>query len=209
MDKEGIAMNHQYDNLLNIKTEGRIYWGQEKGDQYHESEPTGYRELNELFKHYECPKNSHFIDVGCGKGRVLFYANHFLNIDVTGIELHPITFYHLQENKRDYLEKYPEAQIEILQEKAEEYIIDSKDNVFYLFNPFSLSVFIKVLTNIVSSLIDSPRTLDLILYYPSEEVLSILEKESPFQFYQTVELPWYRAERDRFVIYRFDPGYYS
>lgn len=202
-------MKENYDKLLHINTEGRIYWDQGKNDKYHESEPTGYRELDKLFEAYELPKDSHFVDVGCGKGRVLFYVNHFFDIDVTGIELHPVTFRYLEENKKTYLEKHTEAHIELIQEKAEEYIIRPKDNVFYLFNPFSLSVFVKVLTNILHSLASHPRSLDFILYYPSEEVLSILDRESPFEFYKTVKLPWYRAERDRFVIYRFDPSYFN
>ncbi len=202
-------MKNKYDDLLNIKTEGHIDWESGQRDNYYKSEPTGYRELDELFRNYAILENSHFVDVGCGKGRVLFYVNHFLNIDVTGIELHPITFNHLEENKKSYLEKYPKAHIELVQEKAEEYTIRSKDNIFYLFNPFSLSIFIQVLTNIVKSLIDHPRELDIILYYPSQEVLSILDRETPLEFYQRVELPWYRSDRDSFVIYRFDPGQYS
>ena len=65
----------QYDKYLNINTVGFQY-GFPKLAKYHRYEPTPYSGLEQLFEIYELPKNAHFLDIGCGKGRVPIYVHH-------------------------------------------------------------------------------------------------------------------------------------
>ncbi|MBW9235542.1 hypothetical protein JQK62_25785, partial [Leptospira santarosai] len=54
---------------------------------------------------------------------------------------------------------------------AEDYKIDSRDDVFYFFNPFSEQIFMKFVGNILDSVDMHKRSIDLILYYPSSAYL--------------------------------------
>jgi hypothetical protein len=86
---------------------------------------------------------------------------------------------------------------------AEEYKINPTDNVFYFFNPFSLQVFMKVINNILISVEESPRDIELILYYSSEEYLQFLEYQSSFELKEEVKLPgiYENNPYERFLIY--------
>ena len=94
--------------------------------------------------------------------------------------------------------------IEFLNIFAEKYKISSTDNKFYFFNPFSVQLFMKVINNILISLEKSPRDIDLILYYPSDEYIYYLENYTGFLLYKEIELPnlSINDKRQKFSIYR-------
>ena len=109
-------------------------------------------------------------------------------------------------NKKNYLKNYNKEKnkIEFLNIFAEEYKISSTDNKFYFFNPFSVQLFMKVINNILISLEKSPRDIDLILYYPSDEYIYYLENYTCFLLYKEIELPnlSINDKRQKFSIYR-------
>ena len=55
----------------------------ERGEQY---EPTNIIPLKKLFNNLKFPIHSVFVDLGCGKGRVLLIASEFGFKEVRGIE---------------------------------------------------------------------------------------------------------------------------
>ena len=109
-------------------------------------------------------------------------------------------------NKKNYLKNYNKEKnkIEFLNIFAEKYKISSTDNKFYFFNPFSVQLFMKVINNILISLEKSPRDIDLILYYPSDEYIYYLENYTCFLLYKEIELPnlSINDKRQKFSIYR-------
>lgn len=109
-------------------------------------------------------------------------------------------------NKKNYLKNYNKEKnkIEFLNIFAEEYKISSTDNKFYFFNPFSVQLFMKVINNMLISLEKSPRDIDLILYYPSDEYIYYLENYTGFLLYKEIELPnlSINDKRQKFSIYR-------
>lgn len=198
-------MSNISDNKMNIDTQGWIFWDNKNDHHYHESEPTDYRSLEALFDVYQPPSNSHFIDIGAGKGRVLFYISHRFNIPATGIELHPETYQFLNQNLREYRKNFPESQIDITFVAAEKFEFQAEQNIVYMFNPFSPEIFRKVMKNLQQSLIQNPRTLDLILYYPLPAIRRIIDEETPFELFKVVDLPWFPDNTDRFDIFRYNP----
>lgn len=76
----------QFDKFLNIETIGFQY-GFPKLAKYYRYEPTPYSGLEQLFEHYDMPTDGHFLDIGCGKGRVPIYIHHRFGIPVKGIEM--------------------------------------------------------------------------------------------------------------------------
>lgn len=87
---------------------------------------------------------------------------------------------------------------------AEDYEINSKENKFYFFNPFSVQIFIKVVTNIIYSVVDEYRPVDLILYYPSDDYIYYLENYTIFQLIKEIKLNkhYEQDNREKILVYR-------
>lgn len=193
-----------YEKLLNIQTAGdQLVFNQSL--HLNRYEPTLYEHLDILFKHYPFHSNDHVIDFGCGKGRLNFYLYHTTKAAVTGIEMNEDFHVAALANKQDYLKKNKkcEDKINFICCYAQNYSIQPHDNKFYFFNPFSVQIFMKVLENILISLENNPREVDLILYYPADDYIYYLESCTTFEFVQEVKLPNHKRDpRERFAIYR-------
>ncbi len=192
-----------YDRQLGIKTEGLREW---RGhSQYNRYEATPYEALDKLFKAYRLKKGDQVVDFGCGRGRVVFYIHNKFKVPVSGIEAHDKTFAEALINKENYLKKaaHPKAPIQLQYGLAEHYEIKPEDNCFYLFNPFTHRVFKKVVENMVQSVKEAPRTIDLILYYPLREYKKVLKKKTSFRLINKVRVPGLLDFREKFLIYRW------
>ena len=194
-----------YERLFNIKTTGEQQ-GFYESHHYNRYEATSYFALETLFKEYTLSSNDCIVVFGCGKGRLSFYINYYYNCKITGIEMNNNYFDICINNKKNYLKNYNKEKnkIEFLNIFAEKYKISSTDNKFYFFNPFSVQLFMKVINNILISLEKSPRDIDLILYYPSDEYIYYLENYTGFLLYKEIELPnlSINDKRQKFSIYR-------
>jgi SAM-dependent methyltransferase len=194
-----------YDDLLNIFT---------RGDQkdfngslhYHRYEPTPYSALEVLFEQYGLKNSDRIVDFGCGKGRLNFYLNYRFQSTVVGIEMNKGFFEKAISNRRNYLKssKKNDDQIHFQNCLAEEYRINPLDNRFYFFNPFSLQIFMIVLNNILLSVENVKRDIEIILYYPSEDYIYFLNNHPTFQLKQEVLLKdlYKHNPNERFMIYR-------
>jgi SAM-dependent methyltransferase len=191
-----------YDELLNIHTAEKQK-GFNKSSHYYRYEPTPYSALEDLFNEYELKSSDHVVDFGCGKGRLNFYINHFFNAYVTGIEMNETFYLEAIENLNSY-EKESNDKIQFCCCLAEEYQIDPFENRFYFFNPFSVQIFMKVVNNILLSVEESERDVELILYYPSDDYIYYLENDTVFELKQEVKIPglYEFVPYERFLIYR-------
>ncbi|WP_174731080.1 methyltransferase domain-containing protein [Mesobacillus harenae] len=195
---------HEFDERLNIKTEEKQA-GFGKTLHYHRYEPTPYWALGKLFDKYALDASDRVVDFGSGKGRLIFYINYLFNAEVTGIELNEVLVKEAIINRDSYLKitKKNKDKITFHCCKAEEYQIKPLENRFYFFNPFSLPIFIRILNNILISVENSKRQVDLILYYPSEEYIYYLENSTVFELHKEVVLPelYDHDSNERFLIY--------
>lgn len=196
-----------YEKLLNIKTSGeqKIFY---QSLHYNRYEPTAYSALKTFSDQYDFTAEDSIIDFGSGKGRLNFYINHFFDSKVTGIEMNPFFYKESIDNKKDYLKKHKKKddKINFLNCLAEEYAINPSDNKFYFFNPFSIHIFIKIIENILISVEDHKRPVDVILYYSSEEYIYFLEDNTPFTLVNEIKLPYLydKNPRESFLVYRLD-----
>lgn len=205
---EVTSMNEQYyEKLLNIKTSGE----QKKFNDslhYNRYEPTSYLVLETLFNNYEVKSTDYIIDFGCGKGRLNFYANYFYGCTVTGIEMNNFFYNEALHNKHTFLSKHNKLKdkINFVNCFAEEYEVQPDDNKFYFFNPFSVQIFIKVIGNILESLNEYYRPVDLILYYPSEDYIYYLDTFTFFSLKNEIKLPdlYKNNTNERILIYRLN-----
>ncbi|MGG2016981.1 SAM-dependent methyltransferase [Bacillus sp. S10(2024)] len=200
-------MNEQYyDAVLNIKTVGEqkeFY----KSLHYHRYEPTPYRALETLFTQYDLKSSDRVVDFGCGKGRLNFYIHHFYHASVVGVEMNETFYQEAMENRDRYVKKEKRIKNKIHFQccLAQEYEIDPLDNKFYFFNPFSVQVFMNVINNILFSVEQVEREVELILYYPSEDYIYFLDNQTSFELKEEVILPglYERNLNERFLVYRF------
>jgi SAM-dependent methyltransferase len=196
-----------YEKLLNIKTSGeqRIF---NESIHYNRYEPTSYAALEILAKQYKFTAEDNIVDFGCGKGRFNFYINHFFNSSVTGIEMNNFFYQEAIDNKKKYLQtnKNKKDNINFLNCFAERYQINSSDNKFYFFNPFSMQIFAKVIKNILVSTQDYERTVDVLLYYPSNDYTYFLDTSTPFKLINEIKVPhmFDNDPRHKFFIYRVE-----
>jgi len=189
--EENKSMNEKdYDRLLRIKTTGMREW-QHQSSHYNRYEATPYEALNVFFTEYELKQTDRVVDFGCGKGRLAFYLHNRFHVSVTGIEMSGQLYQEALENQASYQRKIKQMEGTIRFEciLAEEYEVEAADNRFYFFNPFSLQIFTKVLQSILRSIEQHPRTVDIILYYPTSEYIEFLETSTPFELVQGVKVP--------------------
>nr|WP_207729551.1 methyltransferase [Clostridium chrysemydis] len=193
------------ENILNIKTSG-IQQIDDKFYHYNRYEPTDYRALDLLFSDYDLLETDSIVDFGSGKGRLIFYINYEFNSKVTGIEMNFNYIRESLENKERYLKKYKkkEDKITFLNILAEDYEVSKEDNKFYFFNPFSIQIFMKVIDNILDSVDDYYRKIDIVLYYPSDDYIYYLENNTAFTLKKEIDaskLYKHYDEREKFLIY--------
>lgn len=196
-----------HDRLLRIKTEGIREW-QHQSAHYNRYEATPYMALETLFDEYECNSTDRFVDFGCGKGRFPFYVHHHLHASATGIEMSGQLYQEAMDNVSKYMERGKPSRASLQFEccLAEEYEIDSTENRFYFFNPFSIQIFRKVVSNILLSIESQPRSVDIILYYTTVDYIQFLETSTLFELLKEVKIPgmYEQNENERFVIFRYE-----
>lgn len=195
----------KYDRRLGIRTVGLREW--EGHRHYNRYEATPYEALERLFEVYKFRKGDRVVDFGCGRGRVMFSIHHRFHVPVVGIEAHEKTYAEAVANKSSYRlhAKHIEAPITLKYGLAEHYEVKPDDNRFFFFNPFSHRVFQHVVGNILKSVQASPRTVEVILYYPLPEYKEVL-RDYGFQLINKVTVPGAEDKLEKFVIYRCSSG---
>ena len=193
----------KFDRALQIRTVGLREWGNQTS-MYNRYEATPYTALERFHEIYRFRESDQLVDFGCGRGRVTFYIHNRFNIPVTGIEANDKTFEEALKNKQTYRKKrkHLKAPITLQYGLAEQYDVHEKDNRFYFFNPFSVKIFKKVVMNILKSMQQHERVVELILYYPLPEFKEFLRSHTPFQMINKVKVPSEHGKYGKFVVYR-------
>lgn len=200
-------MHKDYDHLLAVKTKN-TGMNTDLPTKYNPYEATPYSILYALFEQYKLEETDVFVDFGCGKGRLLFYVHNLFGSSVTGIEMDKYLYKKTVQNKEKYLRKIKRHNDFITVEccYAEDYEVKEVENKFYFFNPFSVAVFEKVISNILKSVETKQREIDVILYYPTNDYIEYLEKNTPFECVQEVRVPglYNINNSERFLIFRLE-----
>lgn len=145
---------HPIDKRLGIETSSKArgqFFG--TGNDAADRENLGYAGsqpsvLRAILAELPRVRGAHFIDLGCGKGRMLVVAAEYPFASITGIELIPALAERTRLNAAIVATKYPElCPIEVLTGDATKPALPSSGTVIvYLYNPFG--------SEAVSSLMD-------------------------------------------------------
>jgi SAM-dependent methyltransferase len=107
-----------------------------------------------------------FIDMGSGKGRVLFVAAEYSFKKIIGVEFSIALHEHAQRNIARYKSrKQRSGTIEAVLADAARYSFPAGKLVIYLFNPFGPDIMSRMLTNLEMSLHIDPRHVVLVLVW--------------------------------------------
>ena len=107
-----------------------------------------------------------FLDVGCGKGRVLSIAAFYGFTNITGIDFAPALCNHAIQLAEETEEKYKRTEIVVECIDAREYEIEPGTSVIFMFNPFDDLVMKDFLEQVQKSLREYPRKIKILYANP-------------------------------------------
>lgn len=193
------------DKSLNIQTE-EIQADGKDTFHLHRYEPTPYSVLDELFTFFTPKETDVAVDYGCGLGRFNFYLEKRFSIRSTGVELSEYYYKRALNNQMHYNGK--KDNILFTNCAAEDYVVSPEDTLFYFFNPFSISIFRRVINRILLSWQEHPRMLTLILYYPEDDTIFYLEQHTSFNRIEEIAASdnILHDRRERFCLYQLHPS---
>jgi len=128
-------------------------------------EPTSSWPFRKLMDTLQLPKECTFVDVGCGKGKVLLLAADYGFQKIVGLEFSHELCEVAEKNVAAYQDRREQAaDIEVVECDAADYLIRDDENVFYMFNPFDGNVMAAFLDNVLSAVARRPRRVWLIYH---------------------------------------------
>lgn len=166
-------LDERFDRAFGVDTSGRVDLKDLVIDSEHRDrgiyyEPTPTRTLAAIFAHLPVdPREYAFIDMGCGKGRVVLFAARRPFKRVIGVEFSPA----LAATARDNLARDRAADrmceaVDIACVDATTFRIPDEPCVFYFFNPFEGDVMTKVVDNIAAWRRERSRPFVIVYYHP-------------------------------------------
>lgn len=129
--------------------------------------PTRGRAFNKLMRRIRYPEGGVLIDFGSGKGKILLLASRYGFRRVVGVEFSEQLCALAKRNIKVFGQRNViAAEIEVVCADAANYAIPDDANVFFMFNPFGMTVMEAVMKNIQESLNRNPRSIWMIYSDP-------------------------------------------
>ena len=161
-----IIDNYFFDLFYNVETQLRIGESSKLNNHY---APTYYSVIKESFRSIKDRNKLTFIDVGCGKGKVLLVASDFGFKEIIGIELSKKLLITCKINLNNYKKlKVKKKSIKLININATKYKI-TNENVFYFFDPFSKIILDNFLKKILESFKKNKRKIYIIFANPPKQ----------------------------------------
>jgi SAM-dependent methyltransferase len=169
-----------YDAIHHLDTAGEIpaeYMAtvgesQQYGHQFISTSPRSFRQFMKLLPH---PAGYAFVDIGSGKGRMLFLAAQYPFKEVIGVEYAPDLVKISDNNIHNFRGRTNCSNISSICADATQYTLPDAPLMIYLFNPFDIEIFEKVMANIAASHASNPRPMFIVYVSPKIEMLPKVE----------------------------------
>ena len=150
--------------------------------------PVSYTLLEEIFEQLDFPNHkqqtknlptgqagnkpqTHFLDIGCGKGRALCLAAHQGFKKVTGLDFARDLCEAAKENLAITKQKIPLLEYKVINNDAFYFKIPEDVDCIFLFNPFDEIIMSAVVNNIFTSLQNNPNKIKIIYVNPLHKEL--------------------------------------
>ena len=138
-------------------------------DREHASiyQPVNYYTAEQLFDQLSTEDvNGGFLDIGCGRGRVLAIAAAYGFTKITGIDFSPKLCHEAIQLCDDIEARYPKASIVIDCADAREFLIPKNVTVLFLFNPFDKLVMVDFIKQVMKTVKENPRNIKVLYANP-------------------------------------------
>lgn len=127
------------------------------------------------------PPKTTFVDLGCGKGRVLCHAALRPFAKVVGVELSETLCNEARENLQRLKQQTRRAkEVEVLHRDAARYRFDQGPLLVYLYNPFRGPVLRAVLSNLLARQQRDPAPIHILYYEPRHR--AVFENRAEVEF---------------------------
>ena len=178
------ARERRVDRRLGIETElGESLEPQFEGDVGYE--PARFDALAEIFSRYPPAADDGFVDVGCGRGRVLCVAATMAMRRCLGVEFRKDLAEAAEANAASMIGR--RTTIEVQNQDATEVDYDGFSYLF-LFNPFDAPIMERFLETLRSSVERRPRAIRIVYLYPVHG--DLLERQSWLARQATFTVPY-------------------
>lgn len=134
--------------------------------------PIPYAVIEKMLDNLRLAPEDVFVDLGCGKGRVICTVAARRLKKVVGVEIRQDLAAMAKENLKTL--KLNNTSVEIVNADVVNYDV-SEGTVFFMFHPFGRQTFAKVVENIKASLVTHPRRIRIVYYSPA--LRDILESQ--------------------------------
>lgn len=193
----GFKFDHTYGiETTNVVDRGKLDVAPDKRQQSWSYHAINVNRFIRIMTHLPLDYSSFcFIDVGSGKGRVLFLMDSLKCQHIIGIEHSHELHKHAERNLKHYLTTTRSlALFELFNIDALDFRYPLKPTILFLFNPFMNDVMTRFIKNLKTSLIESPRHVWMVYVNPTEK--QTVERANIFTtFYEDLNT-------DNFVIYK-------
>lgn len=140
---------------------------------------TKVRPLAKLLGKLQLPTTGSFVDLGCGKGRVLLIASQLGFRRVIGIEFCTRLCRQARENVHRFRARHPNCSvIDVIESDVALYEFAGDESVLFIYNPFDEVVMKQMMDNIRNSVRRMPRDIWLIYNTPIQH--ETIQREGDF-----------------------------
>ena len=148
---------------LGINTRGAVSAPNDEGVHY---TPLPYPLIFKMLAMLELQPHDVFVDIGCGKGRVVCCASRRTVTKVVALELNGDLLAQMRDNVRRLRGR--KAPVDAVQRSADEYEFPDV-TVAYLYNPFNARLTERVMERLFQSYVTNPRQVRVIYANPVHE----------------------------------------
>ncbi len=159
------VQNLLWEGYLNISSRGKVHHEQGKPDSVYYG-TIAFAAIRRILKRLDLKADDVFVDLGCGKGRVLCCAARHPVKEVIGIEWSEELCAVARRNASSL--RGGRAPVTVINKPVEEYEY-TRGSVFYLFHPFGPQTLEQALTRIHAGLGNGQRPIRLVYVYPVYE----------------------------------------
>jgi precorrin-6B methylase 2 len=158
-----VIQEHRNEREYGIETSGGSYCTDDD-TTYHDSHmysPIPYSDLERIIFRLNCNSQDVFVDIGCGKGRVLVFVAQTKIKKIIGIEFRK----DLAEDAIQNIKKIKNKLLHIKIINADAAKCDLREGtIFFMYSPFGESTFKAVIENIKSTYVKNPRSISIVYF---------------------------------------------
>lgn len=156
-------IRHRLDTRAEVAVED-LDIGEDDKLQAEKYKPTRARYFRKLMRQIRLPRDGIFVDVGCGKGRVLMLAAEQGFDRIVGLEISAHLCELAKKNIDRFRPRYADGQsISVVCDNVVHYSLTHEETVFFLYSPFERDLTHQFLGKVRESLRRNPRQLFLVI----------------------------------------------